>query len=119
MILEGIVTSLDAHDAVNVAPMGPIVNDTWQTLLLRPFRTSQTYQNLKARPFGVFHVIDDVLLLARAAIGELHEMPPAFTAERVPGRVLSGACRWYEFEIDSCDDSGERTALKARVVHSG
>ena len=29
--------------------------------MLRPFHTSTTYQNLKARGEGVFHVTDDVL----------------------------------------------------------
>ncbi len=119
MILEGIVTSLDENDELNVAPMGPIVDETLATFLFRPFRTSRTYQNLKARPSVVFHVVDDVLLLARAAIGEWDEAPPTFPAERVAGRVLSAACRWYEFEIDECDDSQERTAMRAHVVHSG
>jgi len=62
MILEGIVTSLDQHGKLNVAPMGPIVDETFDTLVLRPFRTSRTYENLTARPYGVFHVVDDVLL---------------------------------------------------------
>ena len=58
-------------------------------------------------------------LLARAAIGEWPDVPAHFPAERVAGRVLSAACRWYEFEIDGCDDSQERTELSARVVHCG
>ena len=119
MILEGIVTSLSDRDEVNVAPMGPIVDEALATLVLRPFRTSQTYQNLKQRPYGVFHVVDDVLLLARAALGKLPCAPATFPAERVTGRVLSEACRWYEFEISSCDDSRERTEMTAQVVHSG
>jgi hypothetical protein len=119
MILEGIVTSLSANDELNVAPMGPIVDETFATLVLRPFRTSQTYQNLNVRPYGVFHVVDDVLLLARAAIGDLPETPATFSAERIAGRVLSAACRWYEFEIAECDESHERTQMRARVVHGG
>jgi hypothetical protein len=119
MILEGIVTSLDRRDELNVAPMGPIVDETLATLVLRPFRTSRTCENLKARPAGVFHVIDDVLLLARAAIGELSELPDTFPAVKVDGRVLSCACRWYEFEIADVDDSQERVTMQARVVHSG
>lgn len=119
MILEGIVTTLDCHDELNVAPMGPRVDETFATLVLRPFRTSRTYANFKARPYGVFHVVDDALLLARAAIGELREMPETFPAKRIAGRVLAAACRWYEFEIGACDDAQERAAFEARVVHSG
>lgn len=119
MILEGIVTSLDRHDELNVAPMGPIVDETFDTLVLRPFRTSRTCENLTARPYGVFHVVDDVLLLARAAIGALPEIPDHFRALKVDGRVLSAACRWYEFEVADVDETQERVTMRARVVHCG
>ena len=79
MILEGIVTSLDAEGKLNVAPMGPIVEPDMARLVLRPFQTSQTYRNLKQRPSGVFHVVDDVLLLAKAAIGRLDVVPETCT----------------------------------------
>ncbi len=119
MILEGIVTSLDRQGELNVAPMGPIVDEPLTTLVLRPFRTSRTYQNLKSRPCGVFHVVDDVLLLARAAINAVPEVPPTFPAAKVDGRVLSAACRWHEFEIGEIDDAQERVTMRAQVVHSG
>jgi hypothetical protein len=119
MILEGIVTTLAADGSLNVAPMGPIVEESLTRLRLRPFRTAQTYRNLKERPCGVFHVVDDVLLLARAAIDRLDLPPATFAAERVAGRVLADACRWFEFEVESCDDWQERTEIEARVVHTG
>jgi hypothetical protein len=67
----------------------------------------------------VFHVVDDVLLLARAAIGQWDESPETFNAEQIEGQVLSGACRWYEFETTSLDDAGERTTIEVRTVHAG
>lgn len=119
MILEGIATTVDCHKALNVAPMGPIVDESLTRLRLRPFRTSQTYRNLKSHPFGVFHVVDDVLLLARAAIDQFQAVPETFPAEKIRGCVLADACRWYEFEVDSLDDSRERIEIEARVVHTG
>ena len=119
MILEGIVTSIDLHGTLNVAPMGPVVDEAFSHFELRPFQTSRTYQNLKQVPCGVLHVVDDVLLLARAAIGALAEPPEHFAAEKIRGQVLSAACRWYEFEIEECDDSQERVSMRARVVHCG
>ncbi len=119
MILEGIVTSLSVTGELNVAPMGPIVNESMTWLHLRPFQTSQTFRNLKERPQGVFHVVDDVLLLAKAAIGKLDTPPETFAAEKVTGRVLASACRWYEFEIESLDATQDRTDIRARVVHVG
>lgn len=119
MILEGIVTTLDSNDVLNVAPMGPIVDESMTQLVLRPFQSSMTYRNLKARPVGVFHVVDDVLLIAQAALNRLKQVPSTFPAQQIDGRVLSDCCRWYEFQITRFDDSGERTSLTADVVHSG
>ena len=119
MILEGLVTTLNAAAEVNLAPMGPIVDETMSRLILRPFQTSTTYQNLRRHPFGVFHIVDDVLLIAQAALHRLEAIPETFPAERIFGRVLQDCCRWYEFEIVSCDDSSERTRLEANVIHGG
>jgi hypothetical protein len=90
-----------------------------ETLRLRPFKTAQTYANLLSTRCGVFHVHDDVLLLARSAIGALAETPPTFPAEKIAGEVLADACRWYEFVIEQVDSSADRAELLARVVHVG
>ncbi len=119
MILEGIVTTINAHGVTNVAPMGPLVDESMSTLLLRPFKTSTTYTNLRRHPQGVLHVTDDVLLLATSAVGRLNELPPLQPAEVVDGNVLSDACRWYEFEIVEFDDADDRTRLLANVVNTG
>lgn len=119
MLLEGLVTSLSSSGELNLAPMGPIVEGDFTRLVLRPFQTSTTYQNLKQRPCGVFHITDDVLLIAEAALDRLASIPETVPAEKIDGRVLADCCRWYEFEIVSCDDSSERTRLEAKVVHVG
>lgn len=119
MILEGIVTSIDPAGLVNFAPMGPYVEPSFETLRLRPYKTSRTYQNLKANGQGVFHVVDDVLLLAQAAIGSLNQLPEIFPAEKIRGQVIKSACRWYEFEVTELDESQDRTNIIARVVHMG
>lgn len=118
MILEGIVTTLNEQGELNVAPMGPRTDESISTLLFRPYKTAQTYGNLKVRPYGVFHVTDDVLLLARAAVGRLCTPPTTFPAKKIQGRVLSDACRWFEFEIESCDDRTERAEFTVRIIHA-
>ncbi len=118
MILEGIVTTLGPAGEVNVAPMGPNVDSGMTRLELRPFRSSHTYANLAARGEGVFHVTDDVLLLARAAVGAPGLPPPLFPAAAVRGAVLRDACRYYEFRVFGRDERGERAVLDAEVVHS-
>lgn len=119
LILEGIVTTTNADGTINVAPMGPIVDEAVTRLHLRPFRTSTTYTNLARTSCGVFHVVDDVLLLARAALDRLDCVPPTFPASVVAGAVLVDACRWYEFRMTELDDARERTEIEAEIVHAG
>jgi uncharacterized protein len=119
MILEGIVTTRNADGSVNISPMGPRVDDTIETLLLRPYKTSTTYQNLKRAKLGVFHVTDDVLLLAQAAIGQPTPKPKMIPAHAVDCPILADACRWYAFRVESLDDSQDRTEIGARVIDRG
>ena len=119
MILEGIVTTVSPSGEVNIAPMGPRVDADMRRLLLRPFPTAQTCRNLKAHGEGVLHVTDDVLLLARAAVGPVVPPPPMLPASRVAGYILADACRYYEFRVVEMDESQERVRIEAEVVHTG
>ncbi len=117
MILEGLVTTLDADGTPHLAPMGPRVIGDFERLLLRPFPTSHTYRNLAQRREGVFHVTDDVLLLAKAAVGKAN-LPEIRPAEQIRGNILANACRAYEFRVESIDDSGERIHIEAGIVRT-
>jgi hypothetical protein len=119
MILEGIVTTINQDRSVNVAPMGPRVDEELRRIVLRPFKTATTYQNLKRIGQGVLHVTDDVELLARAAIGMLHVLPELVPAEGVEGFRLADTCRWYSFQVKELDDHDERTSITAEVVAKG
>lgn len=122
MILEGIVTTTGPDGGMHVAAMGPWVEEREREtgritrLVLKPFGTSQTGSNLVRTRAGVFHLTDDVLLLARIVAGRLDRPPAARPAEAVSGWVLADACRACEFAVDSIDDSQERMRLEARVV---
>ena len=119
LILEGIVTTTNLDGGVNISPMGPIVDAAMQTLTLRPYQTSRTYQNLQRTGVGVLHVIDDVELLAQAAIGTPNPLPAIAPATAVAGWVLTDACRWYAFRVQSLDASQPRTEIRAEVIDRG
>jgi len=122
VILEGIVTTRSPSGLLNIAPMGPKIPPdlNMATFVLRPFKTSTTYQNLKGRGEGVFHVTDDVLLLAQAAVGAPFDPEPATRpAEAVEGRILADACRYYEFRTIVLDDLDERTTVLVETVAEG
>lgn len=120
MILEGVVTTLGPAGAINIAPMGPRLFPPYDlevgaAVELRPFQSSRTYANLKAHPEAVLHVTDDVLLLARAAIGEVTD-EPHFPAVTIRGAVLRGACRAVELRVELLDDA-ERATFRGEVRH--
>ncbi len=117
MILEGIVSTIATTGEINIAPMGPRVDVGMKRFLLRPFNTSTTYHNLRAHGEGVLHVTDDVLLLARAAVGQLETLPPLMAAHTIRGKVLREACRYYEFRVVSIDDREERISIEVEVIH--
>ena len=118
-ILEGIVTTHNADGSVNISPMGPIVDDSFDRLWLRPFQTSTTFQNLKRDRVGVFHITDDVELFAQAAVGAPDPPPHLIPSRAVRGAIIATACRWFAFEVESLDDSEQRTSIVARVVDRG
>jgi len=109
-ILEGIVSTYNTDATVNISPMGPIVDQHMSQFVFRPYRTSTTYQNLKRDGHGVFHVTDNVQLFAESALGQPAPLP------QLDGLILTDSCRWYTFEIQSIDDSLERTQIVARTV---
>lgn len=112
-ILEGIVTTQNADGTVNISPMGPIVDEALTHFRFRPYQTSTTYQNLRRNGAGVFHVTDDVMLIAQAAIGVPDPLP------ELDDLILRQACRWFKFKVWSVDDSDARTHIVAKTEACG
>ena len=119
MILEGIVTTSDELGALNIAPMGPLVDDRFESFVLRPFQTSSTYRNLKISGRGVLHVVDNVELIARAAINQWEQLPEVESLPSGAGSVLVDCCRWYAFDVTLLDDEQERTRIECQVTDQG
>lgn len=115
MIVETIVTSLDAGGAVNFAPMG--VEWDEEIIVLKPFLETATFRNVSASRAAVINLTDDVLVFARSAISS-----PQFAslpASVVSGAVLEAACSWREVEVRFIDATPPRSRIETRVVHRG
>ncbi|NLY02178.1 MAG: DUF447 family protein [Rhodopirellula sp.] len=123
MILEGIVTTTGADGRAHLASMGAVVDDprdrTIERIVLRPYRSSTTYANLSRAGEAVFHVTDDVGMIARAAVGKLDPLPQLRRAAGVDGWIVADACRWYALRAKRIDDSGARACVEADVVGHG
>lgn len=115
MIIESILTTMDPEGNVNFAPMG--VEWGEEEIVIKPFKETTTYPNLKATGVAVVNITDNVLLFARGAVSS-----PRFPwrpAERVRGAVLEDACSWREVEVASYEDREARTRFVTRVVRRG
>ncbi|MDF2775877.1 MAG: uncharacterized protein K0S86_5378 [Geminicoccaceae bacterium] len=117
MIVETIVTTLDASGAVNIAPMGVEWDGGDAAPVLKPFLETTTYRNVVATGAAVVNLIDDVGLFARAAISNPEH--PVVPAVVVKGVVLRDACSWRELTVRSVDSTPPRSRIESKVAHRG
>jgi uncharacterized protein len=115
VIVETIVTTLNAEGAVNCAPMG--VEWDEDSIVLKPFLETTTYRNLIASRSAVVNLTDDVMLFAKAAISS--PVYPTVPAQVVRGVVLADCCSWREVEARVVDSSPPRSRIETVVVHRG
>ncbi|MCY3005477.1 MAG: DUF447 family protein [Planctomycetota bacterium] len=117
MILEGILTTQSADDRMHVSPIGPHVDRSLETWVLKPFKSSTTFSNLHRSDRAVFHIVDDALLLVQAVLGICNTQDGSPAADYRPsvGWVLRGACRAIPLQIDQWDLSQERASANCRA----
>ena len=123
VILESIVTTISENGTVNIAPMGPIVNDMMSPapeFLLRPFAGSQTHRNLLDTRRATIHVTDDALLFARSAIGRIDEQNCSVRLiHNGDWAVLEDCHRWFAVDITEVLEDPARCELTCSVMDSG
>ena len=115
MIVETIVTTVTEHDEVNCAPMG--VEWGEDVIVLKPFLDTTTYRNVVATRTAVVNLTDDVLVFARAAIGNPHY--PTVPAVAVRGVVLADCCSWRELQVRSIDNTPPRSRIDMTEAYRG
>ena len=115
MIVESIVTTIDAGGHVNCAPMGVEWGD--DVIVLKPFLETATYRNVVATEAAVVNLVDDTRVFARAAISNPEY--PTKPAEKVRGVVLVDGCSWRELTVRSIDSAPPRSRIEMTVVHRG
>ena len=115
MIIESILTTMDAAGRVNFAPMG--VEWGEREIVIKPFLETATFRNVRSTGVAVVNLTDDVLLFAQAAIS--NPQYPAFPAAVVHSVVLEAACSWRELEVRSIDATPPRSRIETVVVHHG
>lgn len=124
MIIETIVTTVDASGKVNIAPMGALPSAhgftepaPGETFLLKPFETSQTYHNLRDSRQGVLHLTDNAEWFVRGALDYWETLPAFVEVQGVNVPVLAGACSALEFAVEDFQVVEMRAEVRCRIEH--
>ena len=117
MIVETVVTTLDAGGEANFAAMGVVWGE--ERLVIRPYVATRTYRNLVRTREAVVNVTDDVLVFAKSALSR--ERFAGRPAARVRGVILADACHWREVTVEDvrAPTGADRADISVRVVASG
>jgi hypothetical protein len=112
MIRETIVTTVDGHGRVHIAPIGIIAEgENW---VIAPFRPSTTLDNLQAVPFAVANYTDDVRVFAGCLTGRYDW--PTTPSEEVPVPRLAKALAHAELGVASVTEDPQRPRFRCRVL---
>lgn len=113
MIIETIVSSVSAAGELNFAPMGftPLSEKAG---LMRLFKGSHTFDNLKGQGVGVINIVDDVLLFVETALYSAR--PPSLPATKVEAPLLKGATTCYEFKVTDFKDKKDPAAVSVEIL---
>ncbi len=114
MIVESIITTMDADGGVHIAPMGVILEDGEP--VLAPFRPSRTLDNLQRSGCAVINHTDDVRIFAGCLTGR--DRWPVRPAERIAGYVLEAALSHQEVSVERVQEDPVRPRFYGRVVHT-
>lgn len=112
LIHEVIVTSLDEHGAPHSAPMG--ISEVNDYFLIKPFKPSSTYDNLKQHRQCTINYIDDVRVYAGALTG--HRIWPTLSCEQIKGQYLAQALAHTELNLVKFEDDTPRACFYGEVV---
>lgn len=111
-IHEVIVTTLNEQGQAHSAPMGITQGDGH--ILIKPFKPSSTYNNLKQHRQCTINYIDDVRVFAGALTGRRDW--PTLPCQQIEGEYLNIALAHTELEIITFDDDDPRACFTGTVI---
>lgn len=111
-IHEVIVTTINEEGESHSAPMG--ISEVNGYFIIKPFKPSSTYNNLKHHRQCTINFTDDVRVFAGALTGRRDW--PTLPCQQIEGQYLAHALAHAELEIIDFDDADPRATFKAKVV---
>lgn len=119
MIVETIVSSMNADGVVNFAPMGVRIPDLdsirsrLNRIVLCPYAGSHTYENLRTTGQGVVNFTDDVLVFVET--GLYSGCPPYVPSQKVRPPGMAEASEVWEFTVSRFDAVTEPALVEAKI----
>ncbi len=114
MIRETVISTVDQHGAVHLAPLGIIAEgDGW---IIAPFHPSTTLNNLRSVPFAVANFTDDVRVFAGCLTGR--RQWPTAACDDFPVPRISGALAHAELAVMHVTDNDQRPRFHCRVTRN-
>ncbi len=116
-IVETIVSTYGQNKEPNAAPMGATMQNN-QTITMKVFHSSQTYENLLSTKCAVVNVTSDTELFYRTAFKEANPIPEYsyIKAQTVNAPRLKSADAIIEVSVSSLTPlEGEKTEAKCNV----
>ncbi len=114
MILETIVTTINAAGQPHIAPMG--IHLDGEQFIILPFKPSTTLNNVLMTGSAVLNHCDDVRIFAGCLSGRRNW--PVLPAERVTGCYLNDALVHVELTLEGVEDDEVRPKLFCKAVHN-
>ena len=111
-IHEVIVTTLNEQGQPHSAPMG--ITQSGSHIMIKPFKPSKTYNNLKQHRQCTINYTDDVRVFAGALTGRRDW--PTLPCQQIEGEYLNNALAHTELEIISFDDNDPRVCFTSSVI---
>ncbi len=111
-IHEVIVTTLSEEGESHSAPMG--IEEVNGHFLIKPFKPSATYNNLKRHRQCTINYTDDVRVFAGSLTGRRDW--PTLPCQQIEGQYLTQALAHTELEIISFDDDEPRACFKGAII---
>lgn len=112
-IHEVIVTTLNGDGKAHSAPMG--IEEVNGHFLIKPFKPSTTYNNLKQHRQCTVNFTDDVRVFAGSLTSRRDW--PTLDCQKIEGQYLAQALAHIELEIVDFDDDDPRACFKGAIVN--
>lgn len=120
-IFEVIVSTYDIKDLPNAAPMG-ITTDDMHRLIIKPYKTSQTYRNLLLQKCAVINITSDPLIYYKTAFKD-HDgnsnVPLDWfeRANQVNAPKLKNSDAYIEVKATKIENKKDRAKVFCKVVN--